>query len=85
MWYNDGKFQDNGLSGYLLKPREMWERKDENSPITYSPEPANPKQVTVEQTLQVTVSIISHIIFSSLIKQQIVIRILINLPLTVFV
>lgn len=43
-WLNDGKFQDNGHSGYVLKPQYMREEK-----ITFNPEGkhSNVKQLIV--------------------------------------
>jgi len=46
MWVNDGKFLDNGRSGYILKPKEM--RGDS---ITWNPN----SKMSVRSTLQVSV------------------------------
>eukprot|EP00027_Filamoeba_sp_ATCC50430_P001013 CAMPEP_0168555584 /NCGR_PEP_ID=MMETSP0413-20121227/8417_1 /TAXON_ID=136452 /ORGANISM="Filamoeba nolandi, Strain NC-AS-23-1" /LENGTH=837 /DNA_ID=CAMNT_0008586453 /DNA_START=37 /DNA_END=2550 /DNA_ORIENTATION=- len=46
MWINDGKFMDNGGSGYLLKPKFLREEK-----ITFNPEGKH----SVQKTLHVTV------------------------------
>jgi uncharacterized protein YjbI with pentapeptide repeats len=46
MWINDGKFLDNGGSGYVLKPKFLREEK-----ITFNPE----GKLSVQKTLHVTV------------------------------
>jgi len=46
MWLNDGKFHDNGRSGYLLKPKFMREEK-----ITFDPDGKHPVQKTLILTV----------------------------------
>eukprot|EP01114_Cavostelium_apophysatum_P013700 TRINITY_DN3379_c0_g1_i2.p1 TRINITY_DN3379_c0_g1~~TRINITY_DN3379_c0_g1_i2.p1 ORF type:complete len:538 (-),score=201.55 TRINITY_DN3379_c0_g1_i2:371-1984(-) len=46
MWTNDGKFQDNGGSGYILKPKYMRDEK-----ITFDPEAKFKPARTIELTI----------------------------------
>lgn len=50
MWLNDGKFLDNGKSGYLLKPEYMI-KKD----VTFEPEPKSSEKPKSVKTLYVQI------------------------------